>query len=51
MNYRSFYVLGTQLKTKLISPKVKISLYKSLIRPVVIYGRKCWKFYKVEDLL
>ena len=29
-------------QSKLISKKSKIKLYKSLIRPVVVYGSECW---------
>lgn len=51
MANRCFYGLKNRLKTKLISVKTKLSLYKTLIRPVALYGSECWTLNKAEEEL
>lgn len=51
MANRCFYGLKNRLKTKLISVKTKLSLYKTLIRPVALYGSECWTLNKSEEEL
>jgi sorting nexin-29 len=40
--HRCFYGLHAQLKSKRISRKTKIRLYKTLVRPVLVYGSESW---------
>lgn len=49
MANRCFYGLKDQLKSKYISIKTKTSLYKTLIRPVVLYGSECWALNRTEE--
>jgi hypothetical protein len=35
---KCYYALGPTLKRRSISQSIKIRLYKTIIRPVVIYG-------------
>ena len=49
MAHRSYFGLRNQLKSKSISVKTKLSIYKSLIRPIVTYGSECWTLNKAEE--
>ena len=51
MANRCFYGLRSQLKSKLINIKTKTNLYKTLIRPVALYGCECWTLKKSEEKL
>ena len=49
---RCFYGLRNQFKSKFISVNTKLSIYKTLIRPIVLYGSECWTLNKtVEEKL
>jgi hypothetical protein len=39
---KCYYALGPILKTRSISQSIKIRLYKTVIRPAVIYGAETW---------
>lgn len=39
---RSFYACGKLMKSKLLSRKTKIRMYKTIIRPVLLYGGENW---------
>jgi hypothetical protein len=39
---KCYYALGQILKIKSISQSIKIRIYKTIIRPVVIYGAETW---------
>jgi hypothetical protein len=39
---KCYYALGPILKRRSISQSIKIHLYKTIIRPVVIYGAEAW---------
>jgi hypothetical protein len=39
---KRYYALGPILKIRSISQSIKIHLYKTIIRPVVIYGAETW---------
>jgi len=42
-------LLWTRFKSKLVSWKTKITLYKVLIRPVALYTCGAWATTKTED--
>jgi hypothetical protein len=46
---RAVYGLKHLLRTKSISRKTKFALYKTLIRPVAIYGAESWNTTKEEE--
>jgi hypothetical protein len=39
---KCYYALGPILKRRSISQSIKIRLYKTIIRPAVIYGAEGW---------
>ena len=39
---RAFYSLKPQLSSKKLSRKSKLTVYKTLIRPIVLYGSESW---------
>ena len=39
---KCYYALGPTLRRRSISQSVKIRLYKTIIRPAVIYGAETW---------
>ena len=49
MANRSFYGLRSHFKSKFMSINTKLSLYKTLIRPIVLYGSECWTLNKAEE--
>jgi len=49
---KCYYALGPILKRRSISQSVKIRLYKTIIRPTVIYGADTWIVTsKIEKML
>jgi hypothetical protein len=46
---RSYYGLEKQLKSHFLSTQTKIKLYKTLVRPVLMYGCECWSLTKNEE--
>jgi hypothetical protein len=46
---RSYYGLKKQLKSHLLSTQTKIKLYKTLARPVLMYGCESWSLTKNEE--
>ncbi|VVC36480.1 Reverse transcriptase domain [Cinara cedri] len=49
MGNRCFFGLGSMFSSKILSTKLKIQLYMTLIRPVVLYGSETWTLRKVEE--
>jgi hypothetical protein len=45
---RCYYALQNVLKSKTLSRKAKLNVYKTIIRPVVIYGSETWTLTKKE---
>jgi hypothetical protein len=45
---RSYYGLKKQLKSHLLSTQTKNKLYKTLVRPVLMYGCESWSLTKNE---
>ena len=48
---RCYYGLIKHLRSKLISKKTKCQVYKTLIRPVLIYGCESWTVKKSDEQL
>jgi hypothetical protein len=46
---RAYYGLHKHLRSNRLSPRTKCTLYKTLIRPVVLYGHETWTLLE-EDL-
>jgi hypothetical protein len=46
---KCYYRLSNLLKTRMISKNLKIQLYRTLIRPVVMYGCEVWTLRKSEQ--
>jgi len=47
---RSYFGLVNTLKAKNTSRKFKAIIYKTLIKPVLMYGAETWVMSKAEDL-
>jgi hypothetical protein len=46
---RSYLGLQKHLKSQLLSRTSKIQLYKTLIRPVIMYGSECWTLSQLDQ--
>jgi len=46
---RAYYGLHQSLRSRKLQPRTKCTMYKSLIRPVVLYGHETWTMLE-EDL-
>ena len=46
---RSYFGMVNMLKTKNMNRKHKLIIYKTLIRPVVMYGAETWVLSKADD--
>ena len=46
---RCYYGLVKHFKSKLITKDTKASLYKTFIRPVLMYGSECWVLKKLDE--
>lgn len=46
MGNRCFYGLKKQLRSRLLNVKTKLKIYKTLIRPIVLYGSESWTLNK-----
>jgi hypothetical protein len=48
----SYRALGPILKKRFISQSIKICLYRTVIRPIVIFGAEAWSLTnKMEEML
>ena len=45
---RSYHGLQRHLRSKILTKKTKISIYKTLIRPVLTYGSESWPLTKTK---
>ena len=46
---RAYYGLHKTLRSRKLHPRTKCTMYKTLIRPVVLYGHETWTMLE-EDL-
>jgi len=46
---RCFYGLQKQLRSKLLTKETKFNIYKTLIRPVLLYGSETWPTTKSDE--
>ena len=46
---RAYYANIQLLKNKLINRNLKVTIYKTLIRPVITYGAEVWTMSKTEE--
>jgi sorting nexin-29 len=46
---RSYFGLQRQMKSRHLSRKTKLLLYKTLVRPVLTYGSECWTISKSDE--
>ena len=51
MANKGFYGLKRQFRSQFLSIKNKIELYKTLIRPVLIYGSETWVLTKSDEAI
>jgi len=49
MGNKCYDALGNLLKSRAFSKKLKVQLYITLIRPVVLYGAQCWTVRKSDE--
>ena len=47
---RSYFGMMNVLKAKNTNRKHKITMYKTLIKPVLMYGAETWVLRKVDEL-
>ena len=47
----SHCALQNVLKSKSVSRKIKLNIYKTMIRPIVMYGSETWPITKAEGQL
>jgi hypothetical protein len=47
---RGYYGLEKVFKSKVLSKNLKIKMYMTLLRPVVLYGLETWALRKIEEL-
>jgi Reverse transcriptase (RNA-dependent DNA polymerase) len=45
-----YFGMGTLLKSRSISLNLKIKIYMTLIRPVILYGSETWASRKIEEI-
>ena len=48
---KGFYELKRQIRSQFLSTENKIKLYKTLIRPVLIYGSETWILSKCDEAI
>lgn len=46
---RCFFGLNKLFKSRILSKNLKIQLYITLIRPVVMYGCETWRLHKIQQ--
>ena len=51
MANKGFHGLKRQFRSQFLSIKNKIKLYKTLIRPVLVYGSETWVLLKSDEAI
>ena len=51
MANKSFYGLKRQFRSQFLSIKIKVKLYKTLIRPVLAYGSEIWVLSNSDEAI
>lgn len=46
MGNKSYYAMGNLLKSRILSKTLKVQLYVTLIRSIILYGAQCWTVRK-----
>jgi hypothetical protein len=46
---KCYFGLNKLFKSRMLSKSLKIQLYRTLIRPVVMYGCETWTFHKIQQ--
>jgi hypothetical protein len=46
---KCYYGLQKQLKSKQLKRKIKLTTYKTMIRPVLLYGSQTWTLTKTDE--
>ena len=49
MANRAFFGLRSILKSSFLTRKIKLLVYKTLVRPVLIYGSETWPLTKTGE--
>ncbi|VVC41512.1 Endonuclease/exonuclease/phosphatase,Reverse transcriptase domain [Cinara cedri] len=49
MGNKCYYAMGNLLKSRILSKTLKVQLYVTLIRSIVLYGAQCWTVRKNDE--
>ncbi|KAF0762530.1 Uncharacterized protein FWK35_00006181 [Aphis craccivora] len=47
---KCYYAMDNLLKSRILSNTLKLQLYTTLIRSIVLYGAQCWTVRKSDEL-
>ena len=49
MGNKCYYAMGNLLKSRILSKILKVQLYVTLIRSIILYGAQCWTVRKSDE--